>query len=50
MNNLNYIGYGFGLTVTILLLATIFAFNYHSSIEKEYFSNYIKLNKEILSP
>lgn len=49
MNKLEMASYGFGLTIIILLIVAIFAFSYNSSIEKEYFSNYVKYNDLFLS-
>ena len=42
-----YIGYCFGLVITILLIVAIFSFNYNSSVEKEYFENFLALDEEI---
>lgn len=42
-----YAGYCFGMIITILLIVAIFSFNYNSSVEKEYFENFLKLNNEI---
>jgi len=49
MREKEYVGYCFGVIITILLIVTIFSFNYNSSVEKEYFDNFIKLNEEIMS-
>jgi len=42
-----YVGYCFGLVITILLIVTIFSFNYNSSVEKEYFENFLELDNQI---
>lgn len=42
-----YVGYCFGLVIIILLIAAIFSFHYNSSVEKEYFDNFIELDKQI---
>jgi hypothetical protein len=47
MRENEYAGYCFGIIITILLIAAIFSFNYNSSVEKEYFDNFIKLDNEI---
>jgi hypothetical protein len=47
MREKEYIGYCFGLVITILLIVTIFSFNYNTSVEKEYFENFILLDQEI---
>jgi hypothetical protein len=49
MQETEYVGYCFGLIITILLIVAIFSFNYNSSVEKEYFDNFIRLNEEIKS-
>lgn len=49
MNTSQCVGYGFGAIITILLIAAIFSFNYHSEIEQEYFTNYLKLDQELRS-
>jgi len=49
MQETEYVGYCFGLIITILLIVAIFSFNYNSSVEKEYFDNFIRLDKEIKS-
>jgi len=47
MRETEYVGYCFGLIITILLIVAIFSFNYNSSVEKEYFENFLKINNEI---
>lgn len=47
MNAQHYAGYGFGVIITILLLATIFSFSYHTEVENEYFKNYLELDSQI---
>jgi nicotinamide riboside transporter PnuC len=47
MREKEYIGYCFGLVITILLIVAIFSFNYNSSVEKEYFENFLALEEEI---
>ena len=47
MRQTEYVGYCFGLIITILLIVAIFSFNYNSSVEKEYFDNFLQLDKEI---
>jgi hypothetical protein len=47
MREKEYVGYCFGLVITILLIVAIFSFNYNSSVEKEYFENFLELDKEI---
>jgi hypothetical protein len=47
MREKEYVGYCFGLVITILLIAAIFSFNYNSSVEKEYFENFLALDQEI---
>ena len=42
-----YVGYCFGLVITILLIIAIFSFNYNSSVEKEYFDNFIQLDNQL---
>ena len=33
--------------ITILLIVAIFSFNYNSSVEKEYFENFLELDNQI---
>jgi hypothetical protein len=47
MREKEYVGYCFGLVITILLIVAIFSFNYNSSVEKEYFENFLALDEEI---
>jgi hypothetical protein len=47
MREKEYIAYCFGLVITILLIVAIFSFNYNSSVEKEYFDNFLSLDQEI---
>ena len=47
MREKEYVGYCFGLVITILLIVAIFSFNYNSSVEKEYFENFLALDQEI---
>ena len=47
MRETEYVGYCFGLVITILLIVAIFSFNYNSSVEKEYFDNFLKLDNEL---
>ena len=47
MRQTEYVGYCFGLVITILLIVAIFSFNYNSSVEKEYFNNFLQLDNEI---
>lgn len=47
MRETEYVGYCFGLVITILLIVAIFSFNYNSSVEKEYFNNFLQLNNEL---
>jgi len=49
MDTTEYVGYCFGLVVTILLIAAIFSFNYNSSVENEYFANFLHLDKKLNS-
>jgi len=47
MRENEYVGYCFGLVITILLIVAIFSFNYNSSVEKEYFENFLELDNQI---
>jgi hypothetical protein len=47
MRETEYVGYCFGLVITILLIVAIFSFNYNSSVEKEYFNNFLQLDNEL---
>ena len=47
MRQTEYVGYCFGLVITILLIVAIFSFNYNSSVEKEYFDNFIQLDNQL---
>lgn len=47
MRQSEYMGYCFGLVITILLIVTIFSFNYNSSVEKEYFDNFLHMDNQI---
>ena len=47
MRETEYVGYCFGLVITILLIVAIFSFNYNSSVEKEYFDNFLQLDNEL---
>lgn len=47
MQKNEYVGYCFGMIITILLIAAIFSFNYNSSVEKEYFENFLELENQI---
>jgi hypothetical protein len=47
MRENEYVGYCFGLVITILLIVAIFSFNYNSSVEKEYFQNFLELDNQI---
>ena len=47
MRQTEYVGYCFGLVITILLIIAIFSFNYNSSVEKEYFDNFIQLDNQL---
>jgi hypothetical protein len=49
MQENEYVGYCFGLVITILLIAAIFSFNYNSSVEKEYFENFLVLDNQLKS-
>jgi hypothetical protein len=42
-----YIEYSFGLVIIILLIALIFSSNYNTSVEREYFKNYLELDSQI---
>jgi hypothetical protein len=47
MREKEYVGYCFGVVITILLIVAIFSFNYNSSVEKEYFENFLELNNQL---
>jgi hypothetical protein len=47
MRENEYVGYCFGLVIIILLIAAIFSFSYNSSVEREYFENFIQLDNEL---
>ena len=47
MRQSEYMGYCFGLVITILLIVTIFSFNYNSSVENEYFENFLQIDNQI---
>ena len=47
MDAQHYAGYGFGIIITILLLAAIFSFSYNTEIENEYFQNYLELDSQL---
>lgn len=47
MREKEYVGYCFGMVIIILLIAAIFSFNYNSSVEKEYFENFLELDNQI---
>ncbi len=47
MREKEYVGYCFGMVITILLIVAIFSFNYNSSVEKEYFDNFIHLDNQL---
>jgi hypothetical protein len=47
MQKNEYVGYCFGLVITILIIAAIFSFNYNSSVENEYFENFLELDHQI---
>ena len=49
MRENEYVGYCFGLVITILLIVAIFSFNYNSSVEKEYFENFLELDNQLKS-
>jgi len=49
MKGTEYAGYGFGLIITILLLATIFSFSYNTAVENEYFQNALEINEHLTS-
>jgi nicotinamide riboside transporter PnuC len=44
MREKEYVGYCFGLVITILLIVAIFSFNYNTSVENEYFENFLELD------
>jgi len=49
MREKEYVAYCFGLVITILLIVAIFSFNYNTSVEKEYFDNFLALDEQINS-
>jgi nicotinamide riboside transporter PnuC len=44
MREKEYVAYCFGLVITILLIVAIFSFNYNTSVENEYFENFLELD------
>jgi hypothetical protein len=44
MREKEYAGYCFGLVITILLIVAIFSFNYNTSVENEYFENFLEFD------
>lgn len=44
MREKEYVAYCFGLVITILLIVAIFSFNYNTSVETEYFENFLELD------
>jgi len=42
-----YVECCFGLVIIILLIAAIFSFHYNSSVEKEYFENFLEIDNQI---
>ncbi len=44
MREKEYMGYCFGFVITILLIVAIFSFNYNTSVENEYFENFLELD------
>jgi nicotinamide riboside transporter PnuC len=49
MRENEYAGYCFGMIISILLIVAIFSFNYNTSVEKEYFENFLALDEQIKS-
>jgi hypothetical protein len=47
MKQSEYMGYCFGLVITILLIVAIFSFHYNSSVENEYFENFLQIDNQI---
>ena len=47
MRENEYAGYCFGMIISILLIVAIF--NYNTSVEKEYFENFLALDEQIKS-
>jgi hypothetical protein len=47
MRKNEYVGYCFGFVIIILLIATIFSFHYNTSVEREYFQNFLEINSQI---
>lgn len=45
--NKKYIGYTFIIAIFILVIISIYSYYYNDDVEKEYFSNYIKLDSII---
>jgi len=45
MNKNLCLGYVFGIIITILIVIAIFSWSYNDDVEKEYFSNYERLDK-----
>ena len=47
MQKNEYIGYCFGLIITILVIVLVFTFNYNTSVEREYFENFLEVDSQI---
>jgi nicotinamide riboside transporter PnuC len=45
MREKEYVAYCFGLVITILLIVAIFSFNYNTSVENEYFENFLEFDR-----
>lgn len=41
------LGYGIGALIIILLIVAVFTFTYNTSVENEYFANYLELEKQL---
>ena len=44
MVNNNFIGYLFIVAIFLLVIISIYTYYYNDDVEKEYFSNYLKLD------
>jgi hypothetical protein len=42
-----YVEYCFGFVITILVIVLVFCFNYNTSVEREYFENFLELDSQI---
>ncbi len=47
MNNNICIGYIFGIILTLLIVIGLFTWSYNDDVEKEYFSNFQKLDEAL---